>query len=176
MADQTVSADCVVLYTYRFLDASMHEHIETEDEAVAYLHGHGEVLAGVERAMEGRPVGATFSVTLPPEEAFGEKLPEGEADRRVPKDDIESVEQLSVGDAIDALEEDLDLWVKAIDDTDVLLTLNHPLAGETLSLELTVVDLRPANPQELEVGLAFGWSGTDEPEWDEYEVEDGDED
>jgi FKBP-type peptidyl-prolyl cis-trans isomerase SlyD len=175
MADRTVSADCVVLYEYRFLDAALHEHLETEDEAVAYLHGHGEVLAGVERAMEGRPVGASFSVSLPPEEAFGEKLPDSKAERRVPKDDIESFEHLAVGDAIDALEEDLDLWVKAIDTNDVVLTLNHPLAGETLSLELTVVDIRPANPRELEVGLAFGWSGTEEPEWDAYEDEEDDE-
>lgn len=171
MSNKTVQQDCVVLYTYEFLDAAMHEHIETEDGPVAYLHGHGEILPGVEAAMEGHAVGDAFSVTLEPADAFGERIPDDEADRRVAVDDIEAAEQLQVGDPIDAIEEDLDLWVKSVSSTEVVLTQNHPLAGETISLKLAVVDIRPANERELEVGVAFGWSGDDEPEWDDFDEE-----
>lgn len=38
-----------------------------------YLHGHANIMAGLERALEGREVGAELSVTLQPAEAYGQR-------------------------------------------------------------------------------------------------------
>ncbi len=170
MSNATVQDGKVIHYRYTFHDADQLPHLEVEDGPVAYLHGAGEILMGVEAAMAGKPVGASFQVTLSAEDAFGERLPDEQADRAVPLDEIEG--DIQVGDPIDALDDDdelVELWVKSLDGDQAVLTENHPLAGRTITLDLEVLDIRDANADELEAGLAFGWAGDEPPDDDDDE-------
>lgn len=168
MSIETVQDGKVVQYRYTFHGADQLPDLEVEDGPVAYLHGAGEILLGVEAAMAGKPVGAAFTVTLAAADAFGEVLPADEAERTVPLDEIEG--DIQVGDPIDALDDDdevVELWVKALTGDAAVLTANHPLAGREITLDLAVLAIRDANADELEAGVAFGWSGDEAPEDDE---------
>lgn len=162
----------VVQYRYTFHDSDKYPHLAVEDEPVAYLHGAGEVLPGVEEAMAGKAPGAAFTVTVPAEKAFGVRMSDEDADRAVPLDEIDG--DIQVGDPIDAEDDDgdvIELWVKSISKDEAVLTLNHPLAGMDITLDLQVLAIRDANADEQEAGVAFGWSGDEPPEeeldWDE---------
>ena len=167
MSSETVQDGKVVHYRYTFHGADQLPDLEVEDGPVAYLHGAGEILLGVEQAMAGKPVGAAFTVTLGAEDAFGELLPAEAADRTVPLDEIEG--DIQVGDPIDALDDDdevVELWVKSLSAEAAVLTLNHPLAGRPVTLDLEVLGLRDATAEEVEAGVAFGWAGDEPPEDD----------
>ncbi len=124
---------------------------------VDYLHGAGELVPGLERALEGQAVGAKLRVTVSPEDGYGLRDPEGK--REFPREEFPEDASFEPGEQIvveDEEGEELDLWVLAADAHKVVLDLNHPLAGETLHFEVEVVGLRPASAEELEHGHAHG--------------------
>jgi FKBP-type peptidyl-prolyl cis-trans isomerase SlyD len=108
----------------------------------------------VEEALHGKDVGDTCSVTLTPEDAFGEyehELVEVEARSAFPKD-------LAVGMQFEGAPEDSDdedfilYTVVSIDDDEVTVDGNHPLAGKTLTFNCTVTGVRAATAEELAHG------------------------
>ena len=174
MGTQTVESQKVVRYRFAMKTRPDADWERPDDEPMAYLHGAGEVLPGVEEALDGRSVGERFEATIAADKACGARLPDDEADRVVPRGDIEFIDDLEIGDAIDAFEAgdadgeddevEVELWVKALDGDSVTLTLNHPFAGMALFLDLEVLDVRDASDAEIEAGCAFGWSGDEPPE------------
>lgn len=133
--------------------------IETSqgDAPMTYLHGAGEIIPGLEDALEGRSPGDEFSITIPPEEAYGER--DESLVQALPLDEIEHAGSLEVGMQLEAESEDDEVelvTVVAIDDESVTIDANHELAGRTLRFEVSVVDVRPATEAELEHGHAHG--------------------
>jgi len=153
----------VVSFDYTLTDSD-HEVLDTStgDSPLAYLHGNGHIVPGLEKAMEGRSAGDSFSVSLPPEEGYGirDESKVGEA----PLSAFAKVPDLAPGMQFEAQgPHGLEMvTVISIGDENVTLDGNHPLAGETLNFEVTVREVRDATAEELEHGHAHGPGGVHE--------------
>jgi FKBP-type peptidyl-prolyl cis-trans isomerase SlyD len=149
-----IAKDTVVSLRYELFDAEG-ESLEQVAEPISYLHGgYDGIFPLVEEALHGKDVGDTCSVTLTPEDAFGEyehELVEVEARSAFPKD-------LAVGMQFEGAPEDSDdedfilYTVVSIDDDEVTVDGNHPLAGKTLTFNCTVTGVRAATAEELAHG------------------------
>lgn len=131
----------------------------TEDEPMLYLHGHGNVMDGLEKVLAGRGAGDAFEVELAPEEAFGLRM--DDAERMVPRDAFPDDVPLQPGLEL-MMEDDDDVipfWVKAVLEDRVLIDLNHPFAGRTVRFRGHVLNVREATAHELDHGHPHGLDG-----------------
>lgn len=115
----------------------------TGGKPFTYVHGQGQIVPGLEKALEGMRAGETKDVTVPPENGYGPVNPAAEVE--VPKDRVPS-EALSVGTRLAATTDTgrtVPVRVKEIKEETVVLDLNHPLAGKTLHFEIQVVKVEP---------------------------------
>ena len=120
-----------------------------------YLHGHRNIVAGLEEALEGRSVGERVVVSVPPEKGYGFYDPEGVqvVDRAAFPADSELAEG-AMFYAEDAQGNPMPFTVLSVDGDEVTIDFNHVLAGKTLDFEVTLTAIRPATPEELEYGHA----------------------
>jgi FKBP-type peptidyl-prolyl cis-trans isomerase SlyD len=150
----TLVADNVVVslsYTLTIGD----EEVDSTDEGetLEFLQGYGEVIPGLERELYGMAIGESKKIHVKAEDAYGLKDPDAYVE--VPKDQLppdlpmEEDVELQVRD-MDG--EVLDARISEIKGDSVILDFNHPLAGEELDFDVTVVDLREATAEELEHG------------------------
>ena len=107
-----------------------------------YTQGAGQIIIGLERALEGKNAGDEIEVDIPAKDAYGEV--NKEAVRRVPKTAIQNIEQMHVGDIVGASANGHTFRAKIaeITDTEVLLDFNHPLAGKTLHFDVEIVSVK----------------------------------
>lgn len=150
-----VVKDTVVSLRYELFDAEGGELLEKVEEPISYLHGgYDGIFPLVEEALHEKSVGDQCEVTLTPDDAFGEydhTLVEVEARSAFPKE-LEVGMQFE-GAPEDADEEDFILYtVVGIDEDEVTVDGNHPLAGKTLTFKCTVTGVRAATAEELEHG------------------------
>jgi FKBP-type peptidyl-prolyl cis-trans isomerase SlyD len=145
-------------YTVRDSDGEM---LDAGKEPLVYLHGgHHGVFPAVEAALEGKQKGDKLQLKLQPEDAFGEydaELVHVEARNRFP-DNIE------VGMRFERVEDDQDdearvYTITEIAEDKVVIDGNHQLAGEALVFDCTVLEVRPATPEELSHGHVHGPGG-----------------
>ncbi len=151
-----IKKDSVVSVDYRLHlgDGKIIDESDPSDPLV-YLHGHDEVIPGLEKALEGKKVGDSFKAQIPPEDAYGDYEPEGVEE--VPREEFPAELELEAGGVVSATDEegdDVDFLVKEIREKTVVVDFNHPLAGKTLHYEVTVREVRAATPEELEHGHA----------------------
>lgn len=137
------------------------EELETsrDGDASLYLHGADNLLPGLEEAMTGREAGDRFSVTLPPEKAYGERR-EGLA-QRVPAKYLRHAGRLRPGQVVKLNTEQgvRTVTVLKVGKFSVDVDLNHPLCGWTLVFDVEILDVRAASPEELAHGHAHGPGG-----------------
>ncbi|MBU6485508.1 MAG: peptidylprolyl isomerase [Betaproteobacteria bacterium] len=152
-----VFANTVVTITFQLFDSN-NQLIEEADEPIAYLHGgHSGIFPKVEEALGNKQVGDSVSVTLEPDDAFGDY--DAELMR------IESLDQLppevAVGGHLVAEQDGHEVvWrVTSIADGKAVLDGNHELAGQRLRFDCRVLDIRPATPEELTHGHVHGAHG-----------------
>lgn len=149
-----ITKDSVVSLRYELFDTEG-ELLEKMDDAVSYLHGgYDGIFPLVEEALHGKAIGDTCSVTLQPDDAFGEyehSLVEVEARSAFPK---EVTVGMQFEGAPESSEDDDFLLYTVIDvnDEEVTVDGNHPLAGKTLTFNCTVTGIRSATAEELEHG------------------------
>ncbi len=129
-------------------------------EPLDYLHGAGNIVPGLEAAMEGKQVGDKLKISVPPAEGYGELDPKGA--RAVPRSGFPKGVKLEPGmqffiEGPDG--EPFPVWVKEVRDQEVVIDMNHPLAGETLHFEVEVVGVRAASEEEVEHGHPHGPDG-----------------
>jgi FKBP-type peptidyl-prolyl cis-trans isomerase SlyD len=121
------------------------------DEPLSYLHGSGQLVIGVEKALEGKSVGAEIEVVVPPEEGYGEHDPEKIFD--VPRENFDfEVEVGQILQAQSANGESTPVQVKEVGEKSVSLDANHPLAGISLNFKIKVLEVREATPEEKNHG------------------------
>ncbi|HEY6106957.1 MAG TPA: peptidylprolyl isomerase [Anaeromyxobacteraceae bacterium] len=128
-------------------------------QPMQYLHGEGQIVPGLEAALEGLEAGATRVVVVEPAEAYGDYDPKG----------LQEVSHDAFGGRLPDVGgqylargpdgESVPFSVKEIRDATVLVDLNHPLAGRTLHFDVTVREVRDATAEELEHGHAHGPHG-----------------
>lgn len=138
-------------YTLRDAKGTLLDDSRSRESPLEYLHGHDNIVAGLERALEGQSAGAELSVTLMPAEAYGmrdEALVQQVARSAFPIDD------LAVGMRFQTQGDDGPeiVTVLEVGDTQVTVDTNHPLAGETLSYRVEVLEVREATRAELAKG------------------------
>lgn len=128
-------------------------------EPLAYLHGLGNIIPGLENALSGRALGDKFSVTVAPADGYGER--DNEMVQSVPKSAFQGVDQILPGMQFQAQSpEGMQLvTVIDVDGDEVILDGNHPMAGITLTFDVEVTEIRDATAEELEHGHVHGPGG-----------------
>ena len=154
-----IEKDRVVRFHYTVAEQGQ-EAIESSQgrEPLAILYGHGNIIPGLEKAMEGRTAGESFSVDVPAAEAYGEKR-EG-LSQRVPKKHF-GEQRLAPGMQV-VLNTNFGpraVTIEKVGMSVVDVDLNHPMAGKDLHFDIDVVDVREASAEELEHGHVHGEGG-----------------
>ncbi|MCD0159562.1 MULTISPECIES: peptidylprolyl isomerase [unclassified Deinococcus] len=122
-------------------------------EPLVYLHGHSNIIPGLESALEGKATGDSLQVTVQPEEGYGPRDEDNIED--LSRDDFE--DDIEVGETYYAQAEDgsvLPFTVMNVDGDTVQVDFNHPMAGMVLDFDVTVLAVRDATAEELEHGHA----------------------
>ncbi|VAW74383.1 FKBP-type peptidyl-prolyl cis-trans isomerase SlyD [hydrothermal vent metagenome] len=154
MSDTVVGKQKVVSITYSIVSDSG-EVLEQSDIPVSYAHGGvNQMFPDVEAALEGRAVGDSIQVVLPPEKAFGEHDPS-----LTFVDDIDNVppEFRHVGAEVEMRNdqgETRSFLVSKIEEGKLTVDGNHPFAGKTLTYAVTINDIRDATDEEMEKGAS----------------------
>ena len=155
-----ITTGSVVLFDYTLTDDDK-DIIDssTGSEPLAYIHGEGQIVPGLEAAMEGKSAGDSFKVTVTPEEGYGVHDPENIS--VVPADQIEGGEELEEGMQLHTEGEfgEETVLITKIEGNNVTIDGNHPLAGLTLHFDVTIREVRPATEEELDHGHVHGPEG-----------------
>ncbi|HZD24865.1 MAG TPA: peptidylprolyl isomerase [Alphaproteobacteria bacterium] len=140
MSAAAKSGDTVAVhYTGTLSDGSEFDS-SAGGEPISFTIGEGQVISGFEEAVVGMNPGEAKDITIPAEEAYGERRPE--LVQQVGRDQIPSEIDLQPGVRLQAQTpngETLVLTVTDVVDDQVTLDANHPLAGEDLSFRLELV-------------------------------------
>lgn len=153
-----IAANRVVAFDYT-LTNDAGDVLDTSEggEPLVYLHGAGQIIPGLEKALEGRSPGERFTAVVPPSEGYGERRAERAV--RVEREALPDDAEPEVGMELEAIGpngEMLRLWVVGVEEDSVLLSTDHPLAGQTLHFDVTVREVRSATAEELAHGHAHG--------------------
>lgn len=147
------ATDMVVAMHYTLTDDSG-EVLDSskQNEPLTYLHGNNNIIAGLEKALEGAQVGFKSKVTVPPAEGYGEINPKAIFEE--PHASFSPDMQLAPGMQVHAEADHgpVTFTVVELTDTGVVLDANHPLAGKTLHFDVEIVDVRKATTEELDHG------------------------
>lgn len=129
------------------------------DEPLAYLHGYGNIIPGLEKELTGRSVGDNLKVTIEPADGYGEH--NTALIQQVPREAFGEGAELEVGMQFQAeMDEDVRLFtITAINGDTVTVDGNHPLAGHRLHFAVEVTGVRPATEEELAHGHIHGAGG-----------------
>ena len=147
---KTIQNDTVVSLEYQLEVDNELVDASQEGQPIQFIQGKGHIIPGLERQIEGMQIGESKEVHIAPEEGYGEidenaygKIPRSEFPPDIP---LEKGVVLQLrnndGQAFDAV-------IEEVDDENVRLNFNHPLAGKELLFKVTVVDVRPATEEEL---------------------------
>jgi FKBP-type peptidyl-prolyl cis-trans isomerase SlyD len=128
-------------------------------DPLAYLHGHGNIIPGLERALEGKEAGHKSKVTVAPADGYGEV--NQEAIFEAPREHFPPEMTLEVGQRVHAEgpNGNITLTVVKLTDKGAVLDANHPLAGKTLHFDVELVEVRAATKEELTHGHVHGAGG-----------------
>lgn len=165
-----IENDVVVVMDYSLTVDGEVVDSSKENGPIAFLQGHGNIIAGLERALEGLKIGDSKKVTVSPADGYGEMDPESFVD--VPRAEFPAEIPLEIGTEIQVAMDDGSEDIAIISDIksdSIQLDFNHPLAGKTLTYEGAIIAVRQATEEELDHGHAHG-------EWNGFEYEDEGED
>jgi FKBP-type peptidyl-prolyl cis-trans isomerase SlyD len=128
-------------------------------EPLTYLHGYGQLVPGLEKALDGSQAGLRTTVEVAPKDAYGEKDPQ--AVIRAPREDFPEGLELAPGVEVQADTPDgpITFTVVAVEEKEAVLDANHPLAGKTLTFDVEVLEVRDATAEEIAHGHVHGPGG-----------------
>jgi FKBP-type peptidyl-prolyl cis-trans isomerase SlyD len=148
------------------IDYSLHlgdgQVVDASDpgDPLTYLHGEGQIVPGLESALEGLESGAQKQVVVAPAEGYGEHDPRGI--QQVPRAAFPPGFEPQVGMELTAEGPNGDpvpFAIREVKPDSITIDLNHPLAGKTLHFDVTVREVRAASAEEIEHGHAHGPDG-----------------
>lgn len=122
-------------------------------EPLAYIHGIGHIIPGLEKALVGKVAGDSLQVKITPEEGYGEIVPE-----LIEVVDIaafEGVESVEEGMRFETESDDgvvQGIVVRAVEGDKITIDGNHPFAGKTLNFDVEIVAVREAESEEIAHG------------------------
>ena len=154
-----ITKDTVVQFHYTLSDETGVLENSRSQDPVLYLQGHGNLIEGLEKSIEGHQAGDKFNVTLAPADAYGERT----------EDSIQSVQVKHLMGAkkwkpgmvavVNTEQGQRQVTVVKVGMFKAEVDTNHPLAGKTLSFDIDVIDVRAASNEEIEHGHAHGIGG-----------------
>ncbi len=152
-----VTSDAVVGITYTLTDD---EGVIIDSNvgrpALVYLHGHDNIIPGLEKGLEGAAAGDKRKVDVVPADAYGEV--DEERIFELGKDEFP--EELPLEEGMQFIAEtaggEMAITVTEVRENSVIVDANHPLAGVNLHFDVEILDVRPATEEELELGRAAG--------------------
>jgi FKBP-type peptidyl-prolyl cis-trans isomerase SlyD len=153
----TIAQDSVVTIHYTLKDDAG-EVIDSSvsAEPLAYLHGHGNLVPGLERELEGKKAGDKLNVTVAPTDGYGDY--DKQLVQRVPRRALQGIANIRVGLRLQTQTAQGPRTVVITNITGDMITIdaNHPLAGKILNFEIEVTDVRQATEEELSHGHVHG--------------------
>jgi len=152
----------VVTFHYTLSD-EQGEQLESsrEGDPMTYLHGVGNIIPGLEKALAGKAAGDRFEVSVEPAEAYGERNENGI--QRIPAKHFKQVGRLKPGQVVvmQTREGPRQLTVVKVGRFNVDVDTNHPMAGLSLTFEVEVTDVRDATDEEISHGHVHGKGGVE---------------
>jgi FKBP-type peptidyl-prolyl cis-trans isomerase SlyD len=136
------------------------EDTRTTGAPMAYLHGKGQLVPGLERSLAGRAAPDRFQVTVAPADGFGER--KGKGPQPIHKKELGRDAKLAVGmplDLEDSAGRPVRVWVTRIQGARVWIDIDHPFAGKDLTFDVELLLVRDPTPEELSHGHAHGADG-----------------
>jgi len=125
-------------------------------EPLTYLHGAGNIIPGLENALADKSVGDKLTVTIEPEDAYGER--NEEHIQTVPREMFQGIDNIEVGMQFqaDSSNGPAVVTITAVEGDQVSIDGNHPLAGEQLTFDVEITEIRSATETEMEHGHIHG--------------------
>ncbi|MFT3788038.1 MAG: peptidylprolyl isomerase [Tepidisphaeraceae bacterium] len=127
---------------------------------LVYMHGAGNIIPGLESQMEGKNAGDAFQAKVPPEQAYGVK--NDQLIQAVPRTAFPANQMIMVGQEFQARGPNGQagvVRVVKVEDNQITVDANHPLAGVELTFDVKIVDVRDATPDEIAHGHVHGPGG-----------------
>lgn len=126
---------------------------------LSYLHGASNIIPGLEKELEGKVAGDALTVSVPAAQAYGAHDPQ--MVQAVPRSNFKGIAKIEPGMQFEARTADGGrvVTVVKVDDENVTVDANHPLAGMDLKFEVKVVEVREATVEEMQHGHAHGAGG-----------------
>jgi FKBP-type peptidyl-prolyl cis-trans isomerase SlyD len=114
-----------------------------------FVFGTGQVIPGLEKALEGMEQGQSAKITVEAEEGYGQ--PRSELLREIPRDQFPGDVDIEPNMIFEASgpHGPVRFRVESVSDEVVVADLNHPLAGERLHFDVKVAEVREASAEEL---------------------------
>ncbi len=159
----TIEKNSAVSFHYTLKDAEGTVIDQSpEGQPLAYLHGHSNIIPGLEKQLEGKSAGEKLVAVVEPAEAYGEYQQEGI--QEVPRENFQGVDNIEVGMQFQSQTTDggmMLVTVKEVTDSTVTVDANHPLAGKQLTFDVEVAEVRSATEEELAHGHVHGVGGVE---------------
>jgi FKBP-type peptidyl-prolyl cis-trans isomerase SlyD len=127
-----------------------------DQEPLNYLHGAENIVAGLEKALEGKVAGDNVSVSVAPQDGYGEY--DENLIQELSKDMFAGVDNIEVGMEFHAQTEHgmQVIEVTKVDGDTITVDGNHPMAGQTLHFDVEIIEVRAATADELAHGHVHG--------------------
>lgn len=155
-----VSQNKAVYFNYTLTNDNGDTLDQSNGQPLAYLHGFGNIIPGLENALLGKSAGDKLTVTVEPADAYGEYS--SDAVQEVPRANFQGVDNIEAGMQFQSQTEDghvMLVTVRDVQDDIVVVDANHPLAGERLTFDVEITEVRDATEEELAHGHVHGVGG-----------------
>lgn len=131
----------------------------SKGQPLHYIQGAGNIIPGLEKALEGKSAGDTLKARIPHAEAYGPR--DEDLLQEIPREHFSEIKELRVGMELEAESEEgvRVITVTKVEDDKVTVDANHPLAGMDLTFDVTVVEVRDATAEEVSHGHVHGPGG-----------------
>ncbi len=153
-----IENDKVVSFHYTLTDDDNNVLDKSDsEEPLSYLHGAGNIIPGLEKALAGKEAGNKIKARIEPEDAYGIKQ-EGMV-QVLPKEAFEGVEKIEPGLQFQAAGqngEPVVVTVTKVEGDQITIDGNHPLAGVALTFDVEIADVRDATEDEIAHGHIHG--------------------
>ncbi|WP_428035732.1 FKBP-type peptidyl-prolyl cis-trans isomerase [Amphritea sp.] len=152
-----ISNNCYVEIHYNLFNEDKERVDSSRDgEPLPYIHGQKNIIPGLEQALDGRAVGDTFTVTIAPEQGYGDY--DEEKVSIIDAESFAGFDEIEVGMLCQLDDEEGEpqlVMITEIDEAEgeVTIDANHPFAGQTLNFEVEVISVREATEAELRDGI-----------------------
>lgn len=157
----TINKNAVVTMHYTlFNEAGEQLESSKESDPLAYLHGYGNIIPGLEKALAGKTTGDNLRVDVEPEEGYGKR--DESLIQEVPRTMFQGFDgQIEVGMRFqaDSSHGPTLVMVTAVGEESITVDGNNELAGQKLTFDIEVLEIREASSEELDHGHVHGPGG-----------------